>query len=95
VGALARNHADDRGRIEHRGEQHGSACGEAAEHQHRAARGVEKWHVVNERISGVETGARHRVVAVANEAVVMEQRAFRKAGGAGGVLDLRRIPGLR
>jgi hypothetical protein len=63
----------------------------AAQNENRTARGVEQRHVVHERVAGLEAGAHHRVDAVADKAVVVEQGAFRKAGGAGGVLDLHRV----
>ena len=63
------------------------SLGHGAEHAADAAAGVEQRHGGDEDVAGVDPHAIGGVGAVVGEAAMMQQRAFRKAGGARGILD--------
>ena len=63
------------------------SLGYGAEHAADAAAGVEQRHGRHEYVARIDPHSLGGVGAVVGEAAMMQQRAFRKAGGARGILD--------
>ncbi len=64
-----------------------------AQRQQPTTGGVEERHDIEDRLALPQAHPRHRETRIVGDAAMVQHHALRKAGGAGGVLNLRRIAG--
>ena len=94
IAAVGREQFEHEAGLERLQQHLGRRLGDGAEHAADAAAGVEQRHGGDEDVAGVDPHAVGGVGAVVGEAAMMQQRAFRKAGGARRILDHHGIAGF-